>query len=412
MVLIPFDPADVQFDIEDRWKWWDSMRSWFSERGYTLYDYVVNGDNERHYTHWRPTKLCPGPVSFPYPHMGSDNDPVGYSNNYGEGRVVFAQDNEGCHLAIKLVKGGSEELDVLGHLKNEADLRDAKSFPCVLPILDLLPCECHWFAIMPRWGEVTLEPWFPTLYHAVKFIQSLLKGLIFLHSRRIFHRDVGQRNILVNRLTGFKKTSVAYKMHFELEEDGKLLYALFDFDRAIMLDVETYGENPMLPICLVDRGFFVPPYERLLGYPDFDPFKYDVACLGIYFDRIFASYILDAPLLAPLIDGMLTADIHKRFSAAQALSFTENILGTVSQSTLSFKNRQHGQVIIMSMTDGRIYLKISWQHLVYVHGQIASVVYIAYLSMHASSCFKFCRGPRGHVLFQASITTYTHSSVV
>ncbi|KAF8884749.1 kinase-like domain-containing protein [Gymnopilus junonius] len=337
MVLIPFDPADVRFEIEDRWKWWDSMRGWLAERGYALYDYLPEGDGYRTYAHWKPSRPCPGPVDFPYPYMGSDDDPTGYGNDYGEGRVVFAQDNEGRHLAVKLLKGGSEEVKILKFLKDEPCLRDLESFPYVLPVLDLLPCEDHFFAIMPRWGDISFTPWFPTLYHAALHMRCLLKALTFLHRCRIFHRDVAHRNILVNRLTGFRDLDSTYLMQFELEEEGKLKYVLFDFDRAIMLDEETYGQSPMLPIHVVDRGFYAPPYERLLGYPDFDPFKYDVACLGIYFDETFGDYIPDAPLFAPLIDGMVTADIEKRFSAAQALAFMDSILGNISQTIPSFK---------------------------------------------------------------------------
>ncbi|KAF8884758.1 kinase-like domain-containing protein [Gymnopilus junonius] len=309
MVLIPFDPAVVRFDRKERWQWWDSMRGWFAER-------VIG----------RPSRLYSGPADFPYPYMGSDNEPTDYSNNWGQGRVVFAQDNEGRHLAIKLLKAGSEEVKIAKFLKDESCLRDLESFPVCTAVLDLLPCEDHWFIIMPRWGEVSYSPWFPTMYHAVLHMRCLLKALVFLHRCRIFHGDVAHRNILVNILTSFRD-----------RQEEKSRYALFDFDCSIMLDEETYGENPRLPIHSVDRGLHIPPYELLLGYPDFDPFKYDVACLGIYFDETFAEYIPTSPLLAPLIDRMLTADIEKRFSASQALDFTEYILSNVSQTTRSWR---------------------------------------------------------------------------
>ncbi|KAF8872321.1 hypothetical protein CPB84DRAFT_1799794 [Gymnopilus junonius] len=321
MVLIPFDPADVQFQEEDRWEWWDSMRDWFAERGYTLYDYIPKSESKKPNSYWRPSRSCPGPVDFPYPHMASDDDPAGFRNNYGNGRVVFAQDDTGRHLAIKLVKGGSEEIKILKFLKDETCPSSLHSFPCVLPVLDLLSCENHWFAIMPRWSSFTFSPWFPTLYHAVLHMRCLLQALTFLHYHRIFHRDVAHRNILVNMLLAFRDP-----------RSMKLRYAFFDFDRAIMLDEETYGQNPRLPIHIVDRGFYVPPAERLLGHRDFDPFKYDVACLGIYFDRVFG-----------------------RFSAAQALAFTEYILENTSPSIPSYKQ--------LPVWRGRYYERDRWKGL-------------------------------------------------
>ncbi|KAF8884752.1 hypothetical protein CPB84DRAFT_1788961 [Gymnopilus junonius] len=310
MVLIPFDPGSLQFDKNDRWQWWDSMHSWFAERGYTLYDYLPDGDNYRKFSHWKPSRPCPGPIDFPYPYMGSDEDPTDY------GRVIFAQDNEGRHLAIKLLKGGSEEVKISKSLKDESCLRDMETYSLR-----------HWFVVMPRWGEVDYTPWFSTMYHAVSHMHCLLK-------------DVAHRNILVNRLAYFRDRRKTFSMQFDLEKKEKLRYALFDFDRAILLDKETYGENPILPIHFVDRGFYIPPYERLLGYPDFDPFKYDVACLGIYFDETFGDHIPDAPLLAPLIDRMLTANIEKRFTAAQALAFTEYILSNVSRTIPTYGKRR------------------------------------------------------------------------
>lgn len=61
-----------------------------------------------------------------------------------------------------------------------------------------------------------------------------------------------------------------------------------DFDIAMILDEETYGSNPRLPIELVrDVDFGARPYEIMHAYVDFDPFKYDVACLGIEFSHDF-----------------------------------------------------------------------------------------------------------------------------
>lgn len=60
-----------------------------------------------------------------------------------------------------------------------------------------------------------------------------------------------------------------------------------DFDLAMLLDEKTYGLNPRLPIEKVCFGYESRPYETMHGYVDFDPFKYDVACLGIYFAENF-----------------------------------------------------------------------------------------------------------------------------
>lgn len=75
--------------------------------------------------------------------------------------------------------------------------------------------------------------------------------------------------------------------HRHLKSLGALRYAIMDFDLAMILDEKTYGTNPRLPIGLVDFGCGARPYEIMHAHVDFDPFKYDVACLGIEFSNNF-----------------------------------------------------------------------------------------------------------------------------
>lgn len=63
---------------------------------------------------------------------------------------MYAQDAQGMHVAIKMVKGGSEECKILRLLKDQPRLRDPHSFPSVMPILDLLSYSGHMFLVMPR----------------------------------------------------------------------------------------------------------------------------------------------------------------------------------------------------------------------------------------------------------------------
>ncbi len=63
---------------------------------------------------------------------------------------MFAQDKEERHVAIKLVRSGSEESRILHLLFDAQKLRDERMIPGILPILDMLPFGGHWLAIMPR----------------------------------------------------------------------------------------------------------------------------------------------------------------------------------------------------------------------------------------------------------------------
>ena len=66
----------------------------------------------------------------------------------------------------------------------------------------------------------------------------------------------------------------------ELEENGELLFALFDFDHGLLLSIkESSGYLVARSPC--------PPFEVRYAYAIFDPFKYDVACFGVHFSEAF-----------------------------------------------------------------------------------------------------------------------------
>ncbi|KAG6887223.1 hypothetical protein C0995_000300, partial [Termitomyces sp. Mi166 len=64
--------------------------------------------------------------------------------------VGYALDSQGRHVAIKAILFGSEEHRILKHLQNQGVPTSMDDFQNVIPIFDILPCEGHWLAIMPR----------------------------------------------------------------------------------------------------------------------------------------------------------------------------------------------------------------------------------------------------------------------
>lgn len=67
-----------------------------------------------------------------------------------QGRVVFAQDREGRHVALKLVQDSTDEQRIFNLLLEEQKTRKDMMIPGILPTLDLLPFSGHWLAVMPR----------------------------------------------------------------------------------------------------------------------------------------------------------------------------------------------------------------------------------------------------------------------
>ncbi|KAF5380080.1 hypothetical protein D9615_006222 [Tricholomella constricta] len=228
-----------QWTYEKRTHWWeaDALKSWFLSKGYTLYNRTrVDGE---------PTRFMfpacgkePDEHSFPYAHQHSnviDDDWVqgpsfttwcGYRNV-----IVYAQDSQGRHVAIKAVKDRSEEYQILRYLKEHLIPTTMDDFENVLPVLELLSYNEYWFAVMPRWGDVPLRPLARTMEEILQIIHALLKGLNCLHKHKIAHLDIKADNILVSHF-GKRLTDGNNEFRATLRSQGRLTYAFFDFDVA------------------------------------------------------------------------------------------------------------------------------------------------------------------------------------
>ncbi|KAH9476049.1 hypothetical protein JR316_0011619 [Psilocybe cubensis] len=292
--LIYFDPADRKaLSVIQLLAFWDSMREWFAEKGYHLYEFDITDEpgylpSERSTIPYSPhpklnvqKRIFEAEDPFPYAYVGGDywprEDNLYQINFISSGRVVFAQDTAGRHVVIKLVKGGSEEDKILHLLARQPELMNRETFPSVIPVLDLLPCEGHWFAVMPRWDSNCFVPSFPTPEICVQQMVSLLK-------------DLCGRNLLINHFSNASVITMGNNpFRRNLLKRGALTCAISDFDHSILLDEETYGPNPRLGILEAHVTGYQAPFETLHGHVDYDPFKYDVALLGILFNDRFQA---------------------------------------------------------------------------------------------------------------------------
>jgi hypothetical protein len=172
LIQIDFDANDRDYDFEKRVSFWESMRFWFSERGYLLYryDYEWNGKPLDHAGSTSPQFVFEGEVQHPYSFSGGDSSelkspPLNNDVNvrakqlslrlielllHLKGRVAYAQDAQHRHVAIKLVKDSSQEYNILRFLSQQPSLYSPDTFPCIIPPIDFLEFEGHWFVVMPR----------------------------------------------------------------------------------------------------------------------------------------------------------------------------------------------------------------------------------------------------------------------
>ncbi|KAH9477406.1 Serine/threonine-protein kinase 1 [Psilocybe cubensis] len=336
-VTFSFKAGQGGSDDPERQEFWDSPHTieWFKLRGYTLY--------RRGYATYSTGATLPTDSSYPVFPPESDSEFVDVEYPYSSyditfnvrkgcppqpplgaremtGKVVFAQDTHKRHVAIKIVHADTDEYRVLRFLSQQ-NLEVLKE-NCILPVLDLLPNDGFWFAVMPR-------------FEIIDIMHSCLKGLSYLHEHNIVHGDIRFENVLLSHFSNmsnedFKVINVWCK---ERREDRLIRYALCDYDISIMFPPTANKKECRLPH-YESWGTFNLSYDTAGGEYDYDPFALDVGGLGVQFAQRFGLLAAKIHFLAPLIDKMTTWDISQRFTASEALIFFEERLAEVPEEEL------------------------------------------------------------------------------
>ncbi|KAG6834663.1 hypothetical protein H0H93_008216, partial [Arthromyces matolae] len=299
----------------------DFLRQWFLHRGYTLYSaWIRKGyDVVEGFEPQLPSESHESAsVHLPHAFHGGDDSvnsssvPELYATSIG--RVLFAQDSQHHHVAIKIVKDGSDEHQVLRFLHEQGIPDTIEKFNHVIPVLDLLSFGEFWFAVMPsRWGVSPFRPHGPTIKQVLECIRDLLK-------------DISRGNMLVNHFGRYRSDHLNPARRY-MRQQNQLTYALFDFELSTKFPLSWSDEKCRLPYYRSFQGTpgCVPP-DTFQGEFDFDPFARDVGSMGLVLAHEFEHLTIHAPLLAPFLDKMLTRDVPRRFTAQQSLDFLENVV--------------------------------------------------------------------------------------
>ncbi|KAI0363342.1 hypothetical protein BV20DRAFT_958483, partial [Pilatotrama ljubarskyi] len=117
---------------------------------------------------------------------------------------------------------------------------------------------------------------------------------------------------------------------------GEASYCLYDFNLSIQLPLDTSLRDcrrPAIESMITQAS--IQPKDIMLGEHVYNPFAFDVACLGNIFRVHFSRATSIIPLLAPLFDRMTTHILAERFTAEEALVFLDNITAQVSEDASS-----------------------------------------------------------------------------
>ena len=73
----------------------------------------------------------------------------------------------------------------------------------------------------------------------------------------------------------------------ELRKEGQLIYALIDFDLSLLFPSTCTPAELRLPYNMSWHGGSNQPKDTAQGELDYDPFAFDVGCLGVLFCDAF-----------------------------------------------------------------------------------------------------------------------------
>jgi hypothetical protein len=99
-------------------------------------------------------------------------------------------------------------------------------------------------------------------------------------------QDIKSGNILVNHF-GTSTYNSWNDLRRKLRRDGHLVYAIMDFDISMIFPPTATRDECRLPSRMSWIGGQSQPHDTRQGELDYDPFAFDVGCLGVLFCRDF-----------------------------------------------------------------------------------------------------------------------------
>ncbi|CAL1698389.1 unnamed protein product [Somion occarium] len=291
-IIIPDDISAIFHSVLKTAKIWTGLRAWFDARGYFIYPFITSEDPLP--TDLLMYELGPGPASFPYAHVGSKNifDRMRFHKMPSLWPAVSKEHQD---VMIKILSTECDEVAILKYLMSGSQRSDPLNL--TVPILDLFRFDHRYsFVVMPRWG--------PASYLEQTGFDCLGTALEY-------------DNVLVNYYDEDPRLLLDYRLFFKSKQTK---FVLCDFGLSVMFPPDT---PPSARVCPAEEStwgtFEYHPPDVANGEAVYDPFAYDVACMGGVLCHVIGYMTPLAPPLAPFLDGMIIQDISSRYTAAEAL---------------------------------------------------------------------------------------------
>ncbi|KAJ7601857.1 kinase-like domain-containing protein [Mycena polygramma] len=305
--------------LRDEEQVWAKFQPWLEARGYLL--------RPRYRPDW---SLPPGTSPL-------ESETAIAAPNYANVLDAIRM-SDGAPVVLKTVETGSADTHISGFLTDEPG---AAAF-CV-PIIDLLQFDDEWsFMIMPRMRGCD-TPDFETVGEVVEFVQQVLEGLAFLHSKNIAHRDVCTQNIVMDysRMmpNGFHFVHWITRtvdpadphVYYSRTDAGPIKYYYIDFGLSVRFPSHA-ERGPVVGECGRMRAQ-IPEVSEDVPY---DPFKVDIRLVGEMLRYEFLMEYDGLDFMIPFIRKLRRHKPERRPDADEALAlFHRQVVSTLDARHLA-----------------------------------------------------------------------------
>ncbi|KAJ6482835.1 kinase-like domain-containing protein [Mycena vitilis] len=257
---------------------------------------------------------------------------------------------DGTQVVLKMVQTMSTELFMAEQLKKYPEASKH-----TVPVLEVIrmPDNCdRAFMVMPRMRGCDDTPYFGTVREFVEFLQQVLEGLVYLHSKNIAHRDICPKNIVVDPSDmipgGFhfshSSTSNGVKWIPDYQADdptctthfmktrtraGPMKYYYIDF--GLSVQYSSFESRELVTGQCGQRSKHIPELSRPMPY---DPFKADVRSVGEMVRKDFLMEYSGFDCFIPLVRRLRRRRPACRPDAAGALVLFHDLVSKMSEKQL------------------------------------------------------------------------------
>ncbi|KAJ7682370.1 hypothetical protein DFH06DRAFT_293234 [Mycena polygramma] len=306
---------------------WAAWQPWLAERGYML--------RPRYHPGWfLPIGMAPSDSETAIP---------GY-----DCRVLDAtRISDGAQVVLKWVPNLESETQIAQFF---ADEPGAEAY--VVPMVDLIPAvDDSAFMVMPVMRGCC-DPEFATVGEFVEFVEQVLKGLVFLPSKNIAHRDICTDNIVMDTSQmapsgfHFKWTNVArdgktpLKPYTDDDSDpffiksrtqaAPMKYYFIDFDLSVRFP--SYETRELVTGRYGQLRKHIPEISDTVPY---DPFKVDIRLVGEMLRSEFVMIHTGLDFVIPFIRALRHDDPKQRPDAPQAWAQFQRLVSKMSAAELA-----------------------------------------------------------------------------